>query len=48
VKKIIEYSKKNREIPWERVYGFGLRALVKFRQPLITRRMSPVLLVMET
>jgi Cytochrome c7 and related cytochrome c/Class III cytochrome C family len=31
VKKVIEYAKKNVEIPWERVYGFSRNAHVKFR-----------------
>ncbi|MFZ0588950.1 MAG: cytochrome c3 family protein [Bryobacteraceae bacterium] len=31
VKKVIEYAKKNVEIPWERVYDFSPNAHVKFR-----------------
>ncbi len=31
VKKVIAYSNKNLEIPWERVYGFSAEAHVKFR-----------------
>jgi ribosomal protein L37AE/L43A len=31
VKKVIEYAKKNVEIPWERVYGFSPDAHVMFR-----------------
>src|SRR5690242_21874152 len=31
VKKIAEYAKSKREIPWKRVYGFERDALVKFR-----------------
>ena len=31
VKKVIAYAAQNREIPWERVYGFPPDALVRFR-----------------
>ena len=31
VKKVIEYSNKKIEIPWERVYGFSSNAHVKFQ-----------------
>ena len=31
VKKLIAYADSQREIPWERVYGFPSEALVKFQ-----------------
>ena len=30
IKKLAEYAKSGREIPWERVYGFDQKALVRF------------------